>query len=62
MGELIVLISSHLILWVLGIKIGLSFIADDLYNIGRIGAVELEYMKSWQYLYDIIRSNSERND
>lgn len=61
MGELIVLISSHLILWVLGIKIGLSFIADDLYNIGRIGAVELEYMKSWQYLYDIIRSNSERN-
>lgn len=62
MGELIVLISSHLILWVLGIKIGLSFIADDLYNMGRIGAVELEYMKSWQYLYDIIRSNSERND
>ena len=61
MGELIVLISSHLILWVLGIKIGLSFIADDLYNMGRIGAVELEYMKSWQYLYDIIRSNSERN-
>ena len=62
MGELIVLISSHLILWVLGIKIGLSFIADDLYNMGRIGAVELEYMKSCQYLYDIIRSNSERND
>ena len=61
MGELILLISSHLILWVLGIKIGLSFIADDLYNMGRIGAVELEYMKSWQYLYDIIRSNSERN-
>lgn len=62
MGELILLIVSHLIMWVLGLKIGLSFIADDLYNIGRIGAVELEYMKSWQYLYDIIRSNSERND
>lgn len=55
MGELIILICSHLIMWVLGIKIGLSFIADDLYNLGRIGRIELEYMKSWRCLYDIIR-------
>lgn len=61
MGELIVLIGSHLVMWILGIKTGLSFIAEDLYNVGRIGMIELEYMKSWQYLYDIIRSNSERN-
>ena len=61
MEELIMLIGSHLVMWVLGIKIGLSFIAEDLYNVGRIGMIELEYMKSWQYLYDIIRSNSERN-
>lgn len=61
MEELIMLIGSHLVMWVLGIKIGLSFIAEDLYNVGRIGIIELEYMKSWQYLYDIIRSNSERN-
>lgn len=61
MGELIVLIGSHLVMWVLGLKIGLSFIAEDLYNVGRIGMIELEYMKSWQYLYDIILSNSERN-
>ena len=62
MGELIILICSHLIMWVLGLKIGLSFIAYDLYNMGKIGIIELEYMKSWQYLYDIIRANSERND
>ena len=62
MGELIVLISSHLVMWVLGLKTGLSFVADELYNVGRIGITELEYMKSWQYLYDLIRSNSERND
>lgn len=62
MGELILLIGSHLIIWILGLKIGLSFIADDLYNTGKIGIIELEYMKSWKYLYDIILSNSERND
>lgn len=62
MGELIILICSHLIMWVLGLKIGLSFIAEDLYNMGRIGVIELDYMRSWQYLYDVIRSNSERND
>lgn len=62
MGELIILICSHLVMWILGFKIGLSFIADDLYNVGRIGVIEREYMKSWQYLYNIIRSNSERND
>ena len=55
MGELIVLICSHIIICVLGIKIGLSLIADDLYNLGRIGMIELEYMKSWRCLYDIIR-------
>ena len=62
MEELIILICSHLVMWILGFKIGLSFIADDLYNVGRIGVIEREYMKSWQYLYNIIRSNSERND
>lgn len=62
MGELIILICSHLVMWILGIKVGLSFIAEDLYNMGKIGVIELEYMRSWQYLYDIIQSNSERND
>ena len=62
MGELIILICSHLIMWVLGFKISLSFIAEDLYNMGRIGVIEMDYMKSWRYLYDVIRSNSERND
>jgi hypothetical protein len=62
MGELIILIGSHIVMWILGLKIGLSFIAEDLYNMGKIGVIELEYMRSWQYLYDVIRSNSERND
>lgn len=57
MLELIILISSHLVMWILGLKIGLSFIAEDLYNMGIIGITELEYMRSWQYIYDAIRSN-----
>lgn len=61
MGELIILICSHLIMWVLGLKIGLSFIAEDLYNMGRIGVIEMDYMKSWRYLYDTILATSERN-
>lgn len=61
MGELIILICSHLVMWVFGLKIGLGFIAEALYNMGRIGVIELDYMRSWQYLYDVIRSNSERN-
>jgi hypothetical protein len=48
-------------MWVLGLKIGLSFIAEDLYNMGRIGVIEMDYMKSWRYLYDTILATSERN-
>ena len=62
MGELIILIMSHILICILGIKLGLTFIAEDLYDNGTIGASELEYRRSWQYLYDLIRSNSKRND
>ena len=61
MEELIILICSHLIMWVLGLKIGLGFIAEDLHNMGIIGVIELDYMRSWRYLYDAILATSERN-
>jgi hypothetical protein len=58
MGELILLIISHLLSLIVGMKIGFTFIAEDLYSAGKIELSELKYMKSWKYFYDFIRSNN----
>ena len=55
MGGLIVVIIGFLLSVVFGIRMGADIVADDMKNKHRINGSEYEYMKSWDYLTEILQ-------
>lgn len=62
MGGLILVIIGFLVTIVFGMKMGVEMSADELYEQHRINGSEYGYMKSWNYLTDILRNGIQRRE
>lgn len=62
MGGLIIVIIGFLFSVIWGIKIGISMIADDIYNQHRINATEYHYMNTWEYVTELLQKEIKKHD
>lgn len=57
MGQTITSIFLGLLILVLGIKIGISFLSDDLLYKNKISTHEHKYFQSWRYIKKLLQNN-----
>lgn len=55
MGQIILFVILFIGVLLLGVKLGLSLIAEDLYNHEVIEKSERDYMKSWAFMKEILQ-------
>lgn len=54
MGTLILIIILNIVVFILGMKFGLSFIANSLLANRKITLSEYKYIGSWKYIKDLL--------
>ena len=62
MGGLIIVIIGFLLSVIGGIKMGIDMAAEDLYNQHRINASEYQYIKTWEYVTEILQKEIKKHD
>lgn len=62
MGGLIIVIIGFLLSVIGGIKMGITMVADDIYNQHRINASEYQYMNTWEYVTEMLQKEIKKHD
>ena len=57
MGQTITSIFLGLLIFVLGVKVGVSFLSDDLLYKNKIRIHEHKYFQSWRYIKKLLQNN-----
>lgn len=56
------LIILIILIAILSFKFGIKFFAEDLFQQNRINPVEYEYIKSFEYMFVLIRNKFKKDD